>query len=51
MPVNMTGADGEWLEPQPLYVIRSATKTEYEAQSEKHKGWSDRPFYYEVSTD
>lgn len=49
MPPRLTDHLGNDVEPQPLYIIRRATREEYKAQSKLHISW--RRFYYEVSTD
>jgi hypothetical protein len=51
VPQRLTGMRGEHLAPQPLYIVRMATISEYEAQSELHRGWPPRRYYYAVTTD
>ena len=56
-PVRLAGEKGEPIEPQPLFVIRAASKEEYLAQ-DYVQDWiikqgiiPSTDYYYEVSTD
>ena len=51
IPKRMFGSLGEELEPQPIFIVRVATREEYQAQGEQFRGWPGTRFYYEVSTD
>lgn len=50
-PEYFTDDNGNMITPQPLFILRETTKEEYEKQSDLHKGWRDRAYYYEISTD
>lgn len=39
------------LETQPIFIIRRATKEEYEAQGPDYIAIDIYPYFYEVSTD
>jgi hypothetical protein len=48
----VTDADCEYIEPQPVLIMRIATLEEYEAQGEQFVGHPSAGWhYYEASTD
>lgn len=51
IPDMLTDGSGNFVKPQPCYIIREATKEEYEAQGGDHIGWPTGDRYYEISTD
>lgn len=53
LPTRMSDNEGNYIPPQPLYIVREATWEEYKAQSTLHQiqETSEDLYYYEISTD
>lgn len=51
-PEHLTNEMGESITPQPMYIIREASREEYAAQGPLHNlAQYVRGYFYEVSTD